>query len=110
MRFSLRPTTSSPRPKPLTSKRKEKTGPGDNQGPFWVRRGILQSFAVSDPLYEYNSTNKLSDLDLFDKQDSSIYTTNAHHCLLQAVEKLMLSLSQNPYKIDRKARGFLGIL
>ncbi|MCL0094294.1 hypothetical protein M1N58_00120 [Dehalococcoidales bacterium] len=51
----------------------------------------------------------LSDLDLFDQMDLTAYVTNAHHCLLKAVEKLMVSLGQDPSKIDRKSRGFLGI-
>lgn len=51
----------------------------------------------------------LLDLDLFDLQDLTAYVTNAHHCLLEAVEKLMLDLNQDPSKIDRKSRGFLGI-
>jgi len=37
------------------------------------------------------------------------YVTNAHHCLLEAVEKLMVDLNQDPAKIERKSRGFLGI-
>jgi len=49
------------------------------------------------------------DLDLFDEQDLRAYVTNAHHCLLEAVEKLMVDLHQDPSKIDRKSRGFLGI-
>jgi hypothetical protein len=49
------------------------------------------------------------DLDLFDEQDLRAYVTNAHHCLLEAVNKLMLDLNQDPSKIDRKSRGFLGI-
>ena len=49
------------------------------------------------------------DLDLFDEQDLRAYVTNAHHCLLEAVEKLMLGLNQDPSKIDRKSKGFLGI-
>ena len=52
---------------------------------------------------------KLSDLDIFDQQDLRAYATNAHHCVIKAVEKLMLSLGQDPAKIDRKSRGFLGI-
>lgn len=48
-------------------------------------------------------------LDLFDEQDLRAYVTNAHHCLLEAVNKLMLDLNQDPSKIDRKSRGFLGI-
>lgn len=51
----------------------------------------------------------LSDLDLFDQQDLAAFATNAHHCLLKAVEKLMAGLNQDFSKIDRKSRGFLGI-
>ena len=51
----------------------------------------------------------LSDLDVFDQQDLTVFATNAHHCLLKTVEKLMVSLNQDPSKIDRKSRGFLGI-
>jgi hypothetical protein len=50
-----------------------------------------------------------SDLNLFDQQDLTAYATNAHHCLLKAVEKLMTGLHQDPSKIERKSRGFLGI-
>jgi len=48
-------------------------------------------------------------LDFFDEQDLRVYVTNAHKCLLQAVEKLMIEMNQDPSKIDRKSRGFLGI-
>jgi len=51
----------------------------------------------------------LSDLDLFEQQDLIAYVTNAHHCTLKAVEKLMLNLNQDPSKIDRRTRGFLGV-
>ena len=51
----------------------------------------------------------LLDLDLFDLQDLTAYVTNAHHCVLEAVDKVLLDLSQDPSKIERKSRGFLGI-
>lgn len=51
----------------------------------------------------------LSDLDLFEQQDLTAYVTNVHRCTLKAVEKLMLELNQDPSKIDRKTRGFLGV-
>jgi len=51
----------------------------------------------------------LLDLDLFDEQDLRAYVTNAHHCLLEIVEKLIVDLHQDPSKIERKSRGFLGI-
>jgi hypothetical protein len=49
------------------------------------------------------------ELDLFDQQDLRAYATNAHHCLLKAMEKLMREAGQDFSKIDRKSRGFLGI-
>ena len=49
------------------------------------------------------------ELDLFDQQDLRAYTTNAHRCMLKAVDALMLSLAQDPSKIERRSRGFLGI-
>jgi len=51
----------------------------------------------------------LGSLDIFDRQDLTAYVTVCHHSALKAVEKLMLSLNQDPSKIDRKSRGFLGI-
>lgn len=51
----------------------------------------------------------LDDLNLFNKQDLTAYVTDVHHCLLEAVEKLMTDLNQDPSKIERKSRGFLGI-
>jgi hypothetical protein len=47
--------------------------------------------------------------DIFDQQDLIAFATSVHHTLLKAVEKLMLSLNQDPSKIDRKSRGFLGV-
>jgi len=51
----------------------------------------------------------LRELDLFDLQDLTAFATNCHHSLLKAVEKQMLSLNQDPSKIERKSRGFLGV-
>ena len=51
----------------------------------------------------------ITDLDVFDLQDLRAYNTVCHHSVLRAVEKLMLSLDQDPSKIERKSRGFLGI-
>jgi len=57
----------------------------------------------------FNPALLLRKMDLFDQQDLRAYVTNAHHCLLKAVEKLMLDLGQDPSKLERKSRGFLGI-
>jgi len=51
----------------------------------------------------------LAELNLFDRQDVAAYATNVHHCFLAAVDKLLLELGQDPSKLDRKSRGFLGI-
>ena len=48
-------------------------------------------------------------VNLFERQDLRAYVTLIHHSLLEAVEKLMVSLNQDPSKIDRKSRGFLGV-
>ena len=48
-------------------------------------------------------------LDIFQQQDLNAYGTVVHHCLLKAIEKLMISLGQDSSKIDRKSKGFLGI-
>ena len=51
----------------------------------------------------------LDELNLFNKQDLTAYVTCVHHCLLEAVDKLMLGMNQDPSKIDRRTRGVLGI-
>lgn len=50
-----------------------------------------------------------NELDLFELQDLTAYATCVHHCLLKSVEKILLSLNQDPAKIGRKSRGFLGV-
>lgn len=57
----------------------------------------------------FNPALTVGKMDLFDQQDLRAYVTNAHHCLLKAVEKLLLDLGQDPSKLERKSRGFLGI-
>lgn len=56
-----------------------------------------------------NGQSGLMELDLFDTQDLTAYVTNAHHCLLEAVERVMSELGQDPSGIERKSRGFLGV-
>lgn len=46
---------------------------------------------------------------LFDQEELTAYVTCAHHCVLKAVEALMVSLGQDFSKVDRKSRGFLGV-
>lgn len=49
------------------------------------------------------------ELDIFDEQDLSAYVTNVHHCMLDAVERLMQDLRQDFSRVDRQSQGFLGI-
>ena len=65
--------------------------------------------AASLFLVKASTTNPLIDLDLFDQQDLRAYVTNAHRCLLRAVDDVVVSLNQDPSKLDRKSKGFLGI-
>lgn len=51
----------------------------------------------------------LADIDLFDEQDLRAYATVVHRATVRSVEKLMRDLNQDPSKIERKSRGFLGI-
>ena len=84
---------------------------GDNLDVSWhltFRPSLWQAILSLIP-YVNVIPKTLSDLDLFDEQDLRAYATNAHHCLLKAVEKLMSGLDQDPSKIDRRSRGFLGI-
>lgn len=66
--------------------------------------------SLSKVLTEGATDKALSlNLDLFQQQDLNAYATVVHHCLLQALEKMMGELSQDISKIDRKSKGFLGI-
>jgi hypothetical protein len=51
----------------------------------------------------------LSDIDLFDQQDLRAYASNAHHCMLRAVQELMLKLHQDPTTLNRQSKGFFGL-
>ena len=51
----------------------------------------------------------LSDIDLFDQQDLRAYASNAHHCMLRAVQELMLKLQQDPTTLNRQSKGFFGL-
>ncbi len=65
---------------------------------------------LSDMLTSGASDKALSfSLDLFQQQDLNAYATVVHHCLLKAIEKVMLDLGQDSSKVDRKSKGFLGI-
>lgn len=51
----------------------------------------------------------LAELNLFNKQDLTAYVTCVHHCMLEAVEKMMSGKGLDASKIDRRTKGFLGI-
>lgn len=48
-------------------------------------------------------------LDIFDEQDLEAYISNAHHCLLRAVDNLGKDRGIDTSKINRQPKGFLGI-
>lgn len=69
---------------------------------FWQVVASLLAKSISIP-------KDISDLNVFDQQDLTAYVANAHHCLLKALERIMFDCGQDPTKLDRKPRGFLGI-
>lgn len=82
---------------------------GHNLDVSWYltyRPSLLEAFIS---LFRSRSVLALSELDLFEQQDLTAYATVCHHSALKAVGKLMLALDQDPSKIDRKSKGFLGI-
>lgn len=84
---------------------------GDNLDVSWYltyKPSMLQSIVSLLP-YVNIITATANELDLFDQQDLIVYKTNAHQCVLKSVDKLMIGLQQDPSKLERKTRGFLGI-
>ncbi len=84
---------------------------GNNLDVSWYltyRPSLWQSLASLIPFVNVVSES-INDLDIFDQQDLRTYVTVAHHSLIGAVEQIMLSLNQDPAKIDRRSKGFLGI-
>ncbi len=83
---------------------------GKNLDVSWYltyRPSILEAFLLL--FRPGTSVFALSELDLFELQDLTAYTTVCHHSALKAVRNLMLALDQDPSKIERKSKGFLGI-
>lgn len=84
---------------------------GDNLDVSWYltfKPTLLQAVMCLLPFVNIFPKTTM-DIDLFDQQDLRAYTTITHHSVLKSVEKLMLEMNQDPSKIDRKSRGFLGI-
>lgn len=84
---------------------------GNNLDVSWYltyRPSIWQSLASLIPFVKVAS-EYLRELDLFDQQDLRAYATVVHRSVTKSVEKLMIDLKQDPSKLERKSRGFLGI-
>ncbi len=84
---------------------------GDHLDISWYltyKPSMWQSIASLLPSVNTVSAS-INELDLFDQQDLRAFTTVAHHSVLKAVDALMLNLQQDPNKLERKSRGFLGI-
>ena len=76
---------------------------------------LILTFPIVVPLFLYQRIFKRKksvlpdDLDVFDLEELTCYATTGHHAVLETVEELMSGLGQDPSKIDRKSRGFLGV-
>ena len=84
---------------------------GDNLDVSWYltfKPGIWQVVLSLIPFINVMQKT-LAECDLFDQQDLRAYATVVHHSVIKSVEQLMQSLNQDPSKIERKSRGFLGI-
>ena len=84
---------------------------GNNLDVSWYltyRPSIWQVVASLIPFVKVAS-EALRELDLFDQQDLRAYATVVHRSVLKSVDKLMLDLKQDPSKMERRSRGFLGI-
>lgn len=84
---------------------------GDNLDVSWYmtfKPSIWQAVLSLIPFI--NTVQKtLAECDVFDQQDLRAYATVVHHSVIKSVEKLMQELNQDPSKMERKSRGFLGI-
>ncbi len=83
---------------------------GDNLDVSWYltyRPSLLEAFLLL--FRPGTSVFAFSELDIFEQQDLTAYATVCHHSTLKAVGNLMLKLDQDPSKIDRKSKGFLGV-
>jgi hypothetical protein len=84
---------------------------GDNLDVSWYltfKPSVLQSLIALIPFVSVAQFT-INDLNVFDQQDLRAYGTNAHHGIMKAVDKLVLNLGQDPNKLQRMSRGFLGI-
>lgn len=70
--------------------------------PGFFKKQISKALTGSDKALSFN-------LDLFTQQDLMAYVSVVHHALLEAVEELMRELGQDPSKVDRQSKGFLGV-
>ena len=63
---------------------------------------VLLTFSLARPL-------SVIDLSVPDLQDLKAYVTHVHHAVLKAVDRQLRSLNQDPSKIERRSKGFLGV-
>ncbi len=82
---------------------------GNNLDVSWYLTYRPSFFEAFLAVFRIRSSIALTELDLFELQDLTAYTAVCHHSTLDAVVNLMLELNQDPSKIDRKSKGFLGI-
>ncbi len=70
----------------------------------------IQPSALKRTLSKYTTGNPQAlsmQVDFFSQQDLSAYTSYAHHCVTETVQKLMKELEQDPTGLNTKSKGFL---
>jgi hypothetical protein len=84
---------------------------GDNLDVSWylTYKPSLWQAALSVIPFVNVIQKTLAECNLFDQQDLRAYATVAHRAVQKSVEKLMRDNNQDPSKMERKSRGFLGI-
>ena len=60
-----------------------------------------------DPHMQGNPQALSMQVDFFSQQDLSAYTSYAHHCVTETVQKLMKELERDPTGLNTKSKGFL---
>ena len=76
--------------------------------PGFLKKGLSE--AISSRLTgEKEGTLLSAPKNILVHQDLRAWVTVVHHAVVDAVESLMQELGQDPSKIDRRSRGFLGI-
>jgi hypothetical protein len=70
---------------------------------------VLPAYAAGKMAATKNSGAGIIGFNLFDEQDLTAFTTIAHHCVQDAVDKLTKDYDLEMPRVDRTSKGFLNI-